>query len=209
MSADDKSTISLVIGSLGLLVAAISLFWNIYNSVAGRRGTLSIRHGESDNVTNSVFALEQYVTAFLMNLVISNDSVSRTVTIQDMWLEIPWKDDFLHVLPDPTELGKENVYRFTMSALEYPYDMVINHRKLGHGKLAPGDTISGMFLLQGTAPVPFDLYGGRWIRVTVCVLDTSGKTHRSKETGIWPSPNYPGIAPAAPPNPVARSKFDE
>jgi hypothetical protein len=86
-----------------------------------------------------VFQLEQYATAFLMDLVISNDSPSRTVTIQNIWLEIPWRDDFLHPLADPADLGTESVYRFSGSNLEYPRDMVINHRRLGHGKLAPGE----------------------------------------------------------------------
>lgn len=198
-----------VISLISLVVAGLSLAWNIYNSVAARKGKLSIRHGESDNISNSVFQLHEYVTAFLMDLVISNDSPSRTITIHDMWIEIPWRDEFLNPLADPAELGAEKVYRFSMSSLEYPRDMVINHRKLGHGKLAPGDTLSGMFLLQGTAPVPFDLYGGRWIPVTVCVLDASGKIHRSKNTVVWPTPNHLGIQPSPPPTPIARRDFGE
>jgi hypothetical protein len=188
-------------------VSVLSFLWNVVNSLRARAGKLSIHHGETNNVANSVFQLEQYVTAFLMDLVISNDSPSRTVTIQNIWLEIPWRDDFLHPLADPADLGRQSVYRFSGSNLEYPHDMVINHRRLGHGKLAPGETIAGMFLVQGTAPVPFDLYGPEWIRVTVCVLDASGKIHRSTKTAVWPGPSDPGTQAALPPNPIARTNF--
>jgi hypothetical protein len=165
--------------------------------------SLSITLGETNNIVNAVTRLEKYLTAFTLDLVITNDSPSQTVTITHYWLEIPWNDECLRPLDDPDERG-EKLYRFPGTALEYTRDMVINHRRYGLGRLAPGEPITGMFLVQGTAEIPFDLYRGSWIPVTVAVLDASGKLHKSKDIAIWPHPNDPTIGPPVPPNPVVR-----
>lgn len=198
-------TTSEIISLVALVVASISLLWNVWNGYVSRSPRLSIRLGETNHVVNAVIRLDQYLTPFTLDIVIANDSVGRTITITDYWLEIPWQDSYLRPLDDPNETGGK-LYRFAGSLLEYPRDEVINHRRYGQGKLAPGEVIAGMFLVQGTSEIPFDLYQGKWIPVTVAVLDSSGRIHRSKQTAVWPSPNDPTIGPPLPPDLLVRKK---
>ena len=80
--------------------------------------------------------------------------------------------------------------------------MVINHRRFGQGKIPPGETITGTFLVQGSAGIPFNFYRGERIPVTVCILDSSAKTHKSKGLAVLPIPNDRRIDPPPPPTPI-------
>jgi len=194
-----------IISAIALVVSVASLLWNVWNGYVSRRGSLSINFGDGSHIVNAVMQLDRYVTAFTLHLVISNDSPTRTVTIAVFWLEVPWKDDHLRPLDDPDERG-EKIYRFPCTHLEFPRDMVINHRRYGHGRLAPGETIEGMFLVYGEAEIPFDLYQGKWIPVTVVILDASGKIHKSRRLAVWPHPNGPHPEHPEPPNPLIRKE---
>jgi len=61
--------------------------------------------GETSALANSVQRLSEFQTAFTLDLVVSNNSMGRTVTIAEFWLEIPWRDDMLRPLDDPAEMG--------------------------------------------------------------------------------------------------------
>ena len=164
-----------------------TVWWNLRSQRSDEKTALSIQHYSDGSIVNMVMMVQQYLTVFMFDLVVTNDSAKRTVAIKDYWLEVPWKDDSLRPLMDPMEIDRSRVYRFPQTMIEYPRDMVINHRRLAQGKLAPGDSISGLFMVQGTAPIAFDLYKGKFIPVTVVITDTTGKEYRSEHTAVFPS----------------------
>lgn len=188
--------------AVAVVVGIWTIVWNLYTRAADEKAALSIGHDEGNNIVNTVIQFDKYVTGFLLDIVVANKSPNRTITAKDYWLEIPWKDENLHPLLDPAEIDGGQIYRFAGTHLEYPRDMVINHRRLSQGKIGPGEAISGLFMVQGTAPVPFGFGKNEFIPVAVAVRDTNGKIHRSKATFVWPTPPYPGVERSLPPNPL-------
>jgi len=194
------------IALVGVAVAVVGVVWTVWWNLRGQRSdektVLSIQHDSGDNIVNMVMMVQQHLTVFMLDLVVTNESTKRTVTIKDYWLEVPWKDDNLRPLADPMEIDGGKVYRFPQTMIEYPRDMVINHRRLAQGKLAPGEAISGLFMVQGTAPIPFGFYMGEFIPVTVVIADTTGREYRSEHTAVWPSPADRDVDRPLPPNPL-------
>jgi hypothetical protein len=201
MTSDQIAMAALVVTGIGVVWA---VGWNLYTRAADAKATLSIGHDDGNNIVNTVIRFDEFTTAFLLDLIVANESPNRTITVQDYWLEIPWRDETLQPLLDPAEIDGGQIYRFGASHLEYPREMVINHRRLSQGKIGPGEAISGLFMVQGNAPVPFGFGKNEFIPVTVAIRDTNGKVHRSKDTFVWPTPPYPGIERSLPPNPLYR-----
>jgi hypothetical protein len=194
------------IALIGVAVTVIgglsTVWWNLRSQRSDEKTALSIQHDSGDSIVNMVMMVQQYITVFMLDLVVTNESAKRTVTIKHYWLEVPWKDDSLRPLMDPMEIDGGKVYRFPQTMIEYPREMIINHRRLAQGKLAPGDSISGLFMVQGTAPIPFDLYKGEFIPVTVVIADTTGKEYRSEHIAVFPSPADRDVDRPLPPNPM-------
>lgn len=199
MTSDQIALASL---SVAVAVGIWTIWWNVHSKRSAEKSVISIQHDDGNNVVNMVMMVQQYLTVFMLDLVITNESPTRTVTIKDYWLEVPWRDESLRPLMDPMEIDGGNLYRFPQTMIEYPRDMVMNHRRLARGKLAPGEAISGLFMVQGTAPIPFDFYKGEFIPVTVVVADTAGKQYRSEHTTVWPSPADRDVDRPLPPNPM-------
>jgi hypothetical protein len=76
---------------------------------------------------------------------------------------------------DPAELvPARNTYAYS-GTLEYPREMVINHRRRTEGKLNPGDTIEGLLMGKSMAQIPEDYFQGQEIEVMLVVRDTTEK----------------------------------
>lgn len=187
-----------LIAVIGIVVAALVAMAVLAYLL---RRSLLIQHGDGSLVINTVMQFDN-TTAFLMNLIITNASPQRTITVRDYKLEIPWNDEYLKPLPDPREVNAGEIYHFMDTCLDYPRDLVINHRRLSEGKLPNGETISGMFLVQGLAKIPFSFFGDNLIPVTVVITDTTNRVYRSKRIFVHPSPPLPGVAMPDPPTPI-------
>jgi len=98
MTSNQMSEIALAISALSLLVSILTGAWTVYSNVSASKETLSIRHGDASAIINFVERLNEYVTAFCLNLVITNISPDRTITIAEYRLEIPWRDGDLRTL---------------------------------------------------------------------------------------------------------------
>ncbi len=135
-----------------LIVGLAGLGWGIWSWLRTERRKLSI-HQHGDNIINVVHHRTEFSTLFMLEVSITNDSPKRTIVISHYELELPWNDPDVSPLRDPADT-EETRYRFYDTLIEYPRDMVMNHRCLELGKLNPGDTIRGLFMARGRAPIP-------------------------------------------------------
>jgi len=171
-----------------LVVGVGGLVWGIWSWLRAERRKLSIQqHG--DNIINTAYHRAEFSTLFMLDVSVTNDSPKRTIVISHYDLELPWNDPDVRPLSDPAET-EQTLYRFSDTLIEYPRDIVVNHRRLDLGKLNAGDTIKGLFMARGRAPIPRDLYTGEWIPVNFVVVDTEGKRYVEK-MGLWPMTNWP------------------
>ena len=171
-----------------LITGLAALTWAVWSWLRSERRVLTI-HQQGDNIINCVRHRQEFSTAFMIQVSVTNNSPKRTIVIADYWLEVPWKEDDWKLIHDPKEIEQKS-YRVYDTFIDYPRDMGINHRRFEEGKLEPGDTIRGLFFAHGTAPIPVDLYQGEWIRARFIVTDTEGKRY-TKSVGLWPHPNWP------------------
>jgi len=178
-----------------LIPGLLGVTFAVWSWLRSERRKLSIQqHG--DNIINTVYHRTEFSTLFMLEVSITNDSPKRTIVISHYELEFPWNDPDFSPLRDPAD-NEEPRYHFHDTLIEYPRDMVMNHRRLELGKLNPGDTIKGLFMARGRASIPHDLYQGEWIPVTFIVVDTEGKCY-AKKMGLWPTPYWPP-SPSEPP----------
>jgi hypothetical protein len=149
---------------------------------------------------NYVEQLQEYLTVFCLDLLIVNTSQTKTLTVADFQLTVPWKDDALRALSDPAELGESNAnYRFPCSELAYGRAYVLNHRRLVDGVIEPGKAIAGSLLFQGTAQIAANFYGPQPVPVTVVVTDVKGRKHKSQSTFVMPVKSFQGVPEPPPP----------
>jgi hypothetical protein len=189
----------------GLITGLAALTWAVWSWLRSQRRVLGIRqHG--DNIVNSVHHRREFSTTFIIQVSVTNHSPTRTIVIADYRLEVPWKEDDWKPVHDPKEIEQTN-YRIYDTFIDYPRDMGINHWCFEEGKLGPGDTIRGLFLAHGTAPIPTELYQGEWIHARFVVTDTEGKRYR-RDVGLWPHPNWPP-GPSEPQLPLPEYELDE
>jgi hypothetical protein len=181
---------ALWISIISLFVAICNVVWSIYNGVTLRKETLLIGHRDRAVIFNYVERINNAVTLFALDLIITNASKSHAITIASFRLDLPWQDQYLHALPDTENNG---AYRLNSSEIEYAREEVLNHRVLQDGVIAPGAALAGTLLFQGFEAIPYDLYRGEPFPVTVVIRDAKGREHRSSNTYVVPRKNFPGV----------------
>jgi hypothetical protein len=165
---------------VGMATATVALLAFLY-TVSRNRVVLIISQSGS-NVTNRVFTTEGGPAGITMEVKIINDSL-KPVTIRGYELQLPWNDPDWRWLYDPREIGSKTMsYKMPGTFLEYPRDMIINHRTFKEGMLQPGEVIEGMLMGWGPAQIPECFPHGSEVEMTLLVYDQRGKTHKSKFT---------------------------
>jgi hypothetical protein len=156
-------------------VGLATLIWNIV-----RNRVVLIISQSGSNVTNQVFTTLGGPAGIMMEVKIINDSL-KPVTIRGYELQLLWNDPDWHWLYDPEETGnKYGKYKMPGSFIEFPRDMIVNHRTFKEGMLQPGEVIEGMLMGWGPTPIPKCFPHGSEIEMTLLVYDQRGKPHKSK-----------------------------
>jgi len=109
--------------------------------------------------------------------VISNESTRKPAVLAHFQLRLPWKDEYLDLLPDPDEVGKSEyvIPGSTNMLWRYSRDMILNHRVDDEGKLDPGDVIEGALLFNGMEPIPVDVPHGSTMEAELRIFLQSGR----------------------------------
>ncbi len=147
------------------------------------RGLVIEQHGEL--ASNTIFEIENNSVGYILDPFILCDLPGKTI-IMHWELEIPWEESLFHCLPDPTEDGpKDALYSFPgKRPLQYPREMILNHRMCGKCVLRRGDILQGMLLGVGYAPIPKTYKHGAEIQIILKIIDQWGWTH-SAPFRIW------------------------
>jgi hypothetical protein len=153
-----------------------ALGWNVFNAILERRPKLLVRQ-IGDSITDRAHTRPDGRVIYMLRAVVVNESMKKPVVIAAYHLGLPWKDEYLDLLPDPEEIEKEDyiVPGSQNSIWRYPREMILNHRVNSQGKLAPGEAIEGALLFNGMEPIPDDLPHGHEIEVELRVLLQTGR----------------------------------
>jgi hypothetical protein len=170
------STASNPSGWYGIVIGLAALGWNVFNAILERRPKLLVRQ-IGDSITDRAHTRPDGRVIYMLRAVVVNESMKKPVVIAAYHLGLPWKDEYLDLLPDPKEIEKENyiVPGSQNSIWRYPREMILNHRVNSQGKLAPGEAIEGALLFNGMEPIPDDLPHGHEIEVDLRVLLQTGR----------------------------------
>jgi hypothetical protein len=158
-----------------LAVSVISIAWTVHSNRADRRREILIRQ-PYDSRVDRVHAIDGLVF-YIFEVLISNESPSRPVTVAGYRLAPPWRDDDLRLMPDPADgRGNSDHYVLSEPCWKYPRNTLLNHRLDEKGKLGPGDVMKGSLLFRGAAPIPDDLKHGEEVEVGLTVYLQDGRT---------------------------------
>ena len=159
----------------GIVIGLAALSWNVINAILERRPKIVVRQ-VGDSITDRAHTQPDGRVIYMLRVVIANESTKKPVVLASFHLLLPWKDEYLDLLPDPQELEEsEYVIPGSSNSLwQYPRDMILNHRVYTQGKLAPGDIIEGAVLFNGMEPIPADMPQGEEIEVKLKVLLNHG-----------------------------------
>src|SRR5260370_39262064 len=106
------------------------------------------------NLTNRVFTTEGGPAGITMEVKIINDSL-KPGTIRGYELQLLWNDPDWRWVYDPIEIGcGTRTYKIPGTYLEYPRDMIINHRTFKEGIFPPVEVIEGMMMGSVQTPRP-------------------------------------------------------
>ncbi len=138
------------------------------------------------SVTESkVFDLDCPGTGYILALEIASN-VPGLLVIRYITLEPPWQDPQFYWLPDPADSRTEKdpyVIPGT-GGLEYPRELVINHRTSRRGRLKHGDILDGLLLGMGFESIPDCFRHGDMVEATLCIVDQLGRRY-SSEVSLW------------------------
>jgi hypothetical protein len=130
---------------------------------------------EGDDCSNAIFIFEDGRVGFILTAFIRRDLPGGLI-IRDTWLEVPWFDRPVDLLPDPADDGPKNArYVLAREDWEFPRKEVLNHRL--KGKLFRGDIRCGMLLAKGGIRPPKEYRGGARIRVHLKIRDQWDQIH--------------------------------
>ncbi len=156
-----------------------ALIWAVYSYYRDNKRVLSIRqvgHEYSDRITSK----PNCMTNYSVEVAITNDSPRVNIVVAYYSLQLPWKDDSLDPLLDPSEFDPPSqLYEIHPEPIQVERERVLNHRRYQSGKLGPGEAFRGFFLAKGASPVPQDLQNSDPIEVRFVVEDTRGREYRS------------------------------
>ena len=174
-------TIYTVLKDFSLPLAA--LIWAVYSWYRDNKRVLSIRQ-VGDSFSDRISSPLNGMTAYSIEVAITNDSPRANIVVAYYSLELPWKDDTLDPLPDPVDPMESDPtstdYKIHPESIHVPREIVLNHRRYQNGRLGPGEAFRGYFLAKGEAPIPQDLRGLRCIEARFVVQDTRGKEYCSR-----------------------------
>lgn len=145
---------------------------------ADKNSSRNLRIRQFGGVTESrVFDLESFGTGYTLNLEILNH-LGRAIYIRGFELDLPWRDDLFHWLPDPRERDEEHeLYRFAGERLEFPREIVINHNVNRINKFSDGSLLSGLVLGEGPDGIPDCYKHGEELHAKFSVIDELDGKH--------------------------------
>ena len=169
----------LEIAITGVIFAFLSLGWQFYTWTQDRRRRIIIVQ-QGDRMTNTVFSVKNDHTAFVAQIAVINNSPRSALVIRGFELELLWNDPDFGWLNDPEESERDSYYIPGTDGLTFPREMILNHRTYKEGGLQPGQTIQGLLLGYGGAPIPEDFNHLDFLTMKLSVLDQDGKQHSEK-----------------------------
>ena len=123
-------------------------------------------------------------TGYIIDLEIASN-IPRLVVIREFCLNLPWQDPNLLFLSDTADRGaRPHLYVLPGTKIEYPRELVLNHRVSSKGGLRRGETMEGLLLAVGFTPIPDRFHHGDSVGSTVSVVDQFGYEH-SSEIVLW------------------------
>jgi len=165
---------------IALVLSVLALGWGIYTWFKARRPKLNVVQRGS-NITNSFFAIRGTATGVMLEISITNASPNVPAVVRGFDLEPLWRDEQFDWLFDPAEaVPSRAYYQYPGTILSYPREMVLNHRTYEQGKLMPGETMTGMLMGYGYAPIPDDLRHGSEVSMRLTVFDQDGRPHSER-----------------------------
>ena len=115
-------------------------------------------------------------TGCVLNVSIANQH-SEPITICDFALAVPPGVPAVNWLEDPSEqLPPPKLYRLP-NGLEYPRDLVLNHRIYRAGVLRQGQCVQGLLLGWAKEKVSDEFRHGDFIEAELTVIDALGREH--------------------------------
>jgi hypothetical protein len=112
--------------------------------------------------------------------------LSSNMAIEDIYLEVPWRDYSVRLLSDPVEIGAGYCnYRFFGS---HPFELergqVLNHRAVRTKPFRPGTALQGLILWSGLEEIPDAFEHGGSLPARVTVFDQFGDEF-AYEFNLW------------------------
>ena len=135
---------------------------------------------------NSVFTLDcGHGAGYILHTVVTN-RLDRSLGIRAWSLEPPWEAQQSWWLAEPENSGQRGaLYRFSgTSALEFPTEMVINHRVDSRGRLRRGDILEGVLLRVSLTDIPNRFQHGAQVEMTLSMIDQMGHKF-SLSVSLW------------------------
>jgi hypothetical protein len=116
---------------------------------------------------------------FKINLVVTSKIAGFAVS--HIELELPWKQTYLSWLEDPEVIdGPWRCYRFVGdSPLEFPRNLVLNHRLQVTRPFSAGESVEGFLLGIGCDPIPAEFSQGKMIPAFLFLYDQFARQYRA------------------------------
>jgi hypothetical protein len=118
-------------------------------------------------------------TGFKINLVVT--SKISGFAVSHIELEPPWKQSSFWWLEDPEVIdGPSRCYRFVSdSTLEFPRNLVINHRLQVTRPFSAGESVEGFLLGIGCDPIPPEFSQGKMIPSFLVLYDQFARPYKA------------------------------
>jgi len=181
IAVSNAQTLTAIIAFSGLVVAFVSLVWQIISKIQEDRIKIEV-YQRGSSIGSRVEWSEGF-TFVTLETVVVNVSPKATAVITSYSIKLPWNDEHFDLLPDP---GEDQDYpdsypESAYSPLKNPRNDVLNHRILEQGTLTPSKpVIRGLLIGRGVATIPAHFRNAQDIDVIVSVYDQRGKKHSGK-----------------------------
>jgi hypothetical protein len=116
--------------------------------------------------------------------------------VSNIELELPWKQTYFWWLEDPDEIdGLSRCYRFVgASTLNFPRDLVINHRLRVTRAFLAGESVEGFLLGVGCDPIPAEFSQGKMIRAFLVLYDQFARSYKAP-VELWADRTTRNLSP--------------
>ena len=130
---------------------------------------------EGDECGNMIVISRDGHVGFILTVFIRRDG-PRPYFIRDSWIEVPWHDRRVELLPDPADDGPRNsCYTLPGEGFQYPRKEILNH--LLKGEIARHAVREGMLLAVDGVRPPSEYRDGANIPVAFNVVDQWDDIH--------------------------------